>query len=247
MFSRSGATRAANTAIIAILPAFAACGDAPTSTPAARGVGDAALAVRDCTARCDNPIVFDAGAQPGDGVRHIYTVMPDGSGLTQLTSGQHADQAPSWSANYRRIVFTSNRHGGVHNVYSMNARGEGVTRLTNSAGLLESSPVLSPDGTKIVFVRQWVTGKFGIVLMNSDGTNQGGFPLAGNNLHPTFSPDSKKILFSSDLHSTSGSYLDRDIYVMNLDGSNRKRLTFDAAYDVNPVWAPDGSKIFFES
>ncbi|HEX6048621.1 MAG TPA: hypothetical protein VFZ21_05110 [Gemmatimonadaceae bacterium] len=244
--SRASAMRAA---LLALLPAFAACSDAPTSSRAPQGVGavHAAAAARgDCTTRCDNPIVFDAGANQLDPVRHIYTVMPDGSRLTQLTSGQHSNRSPSWSANYRKIVFTSNRHGGVPNIYIMNSRGQGVTRLTN-IGLQEFSPVLSPDGTKIVWVREFINGNQGILLMNSDGTNEVAFPMGGNNLHPTFSPDSKKILFSSNMHSTSGSPYDRDIYVMNLDGSGRTRLTHDLALDENPVWSPDGSKIFFES
>lgn len=245
MFSRPGATRAA---ILALLPAFAACSDAPTSTSAVRDVEGmrANAGIRTCS-RCESPIVFDAAAVPGDPVRHIYTVMPDGSGLTQLTSGPHSNREPSWSSNYHRIVFTSNRHGGVQNVYSMNARGQNVTRLTNSAGLPEQSPVLSPDGTKITWVRHWLNGGTGILMMNSDGTNEIAFVLPGFNLHPTFSPDSKKILFSSNLHSTSGSPYDRDIYVMNIDGSGRTRLTWDLAEDNNPVWSPDGSKIFFES
>jgi Tol biopolymer transport system component len=242
-------TSAMRAALLTLLPAFAACSDAPTSARIAQGAGEvhaAAAARGDCTVRCVNPIAFDAAAVPGDAVRHIYTVMPDGSGLTQLTSGQHSNRAPSWSANYRRIVFTSNRHGGEHNVYSMNAKGQGVTRLTN-VGLPEYWPVLSPDGTKIVWVREFINGQLGILLMNSDGTNEAAFPMGGNNMHPTFSPDSKKILFSSNMHSTSGSPYDRDIYVMNLDGSGRTRLTSHLALDENPVWSPDGSKIFFES
>ena len=172
-----------------------------------------------------HPIVFDAGTDPLVQVRHIYSVLPDGSGLTQLTSGQHSDRDPSWSANYRRIVFTRNRHGGLHNVYSMNAKGQGVTRLTKN-NLFEMSPVLSPDGTKIVFVRQMLDNQLSIITMNADGTNQAVFPFSGNNTDPTFSPDSKKILFTSDMHSTWGNYSESDrggqhgIYKMDPDGSN---------------------------
>ncbi|HUQ80872.1 MAG TPA: DPP IV N-terminal domain-containing protein [Gemmatimonadaceae bacterium] len=243
--SRAAAVRAA---VVALLPAFAACSDAPTTPRAAQGAAEvqANAVLRECV-RCENPIVFDAGSTPADPVKHIYTVMPDGSELTQLTTGQWSDREPAWSSNYKRIVFTSNRHGGVHNVYSMTSKGQGVTRLTNSAGLPEYSPVLSPDGTKIVWARQWINGGVGILLMNSDGSKEVAFVIPGTNLHPTFSPDGKKILFSSDLHSTSGSYLDRDIYVMNLDGSGRTRLTWNSTYDENPVWTPDGKKIVFES
>ncbi len=36
-----------------------------------------------------------------------------------------------------------------------------------------------------------------------------------------------------------------EIYTMNPDGSDRRRLTFDPAHDGNPAWSPDGTKIAF--
>ena len=38
-----------------------------------------------------------------------------------------------------------------------------------------------------------------------------------------------------------------EIYVMNADGSDTRNITNNTAYDGNPVWSPDGSKIAFES
>ena len=39
----------------------------------------------------------------------------------------------------------------------------------------------------------------------------------------------------------------REIYVMNIDGSEQIRLTDNPAVDSDPVWAPDGSRIAFWS
>jgi Tol biopolymer transport system component len=245
MFSRSSAMRAA---LYAALPAFAACSDAPTSTstaPDAEGLRANAAVRGECTGRCDNPIVFDAGTNQVL-IRHIYSVNPDGTELTQLTTGQHSDMAPSWSADFRRIAFISNRHGGQHNVYIMNAKGQQVKRLTN-VNLPEASPVISPDGTKIVYVRTWLNGGSGIMWMDIDGNNQKTCAISGFNREPTWSPDGKKILFTSNMHSTYNGTYDRDLYVMDMNCQGLKRLTTHQAYDANPVWSPDGSKIFFES
>lgn len=38
-----------------------------------------------------------------------------------------------------------------------------------------------------------------------------------------------------------------EIYMMNADGSNETRLTFDASDDIYPSFAPDGSRIVFSS
>ncbi|MBI2836667.1 MAG: PD40 domain-containing protein [Chloroflexi bacterium] len=50
-----------------------------------------------------------------------------------------------------------------------------------------------------------------------------------------------RIAFSSDRDGN------REIYIMNADGSGQTRLTNNPAYDADPVWSPDGSKIAFSS
>jgi Tol biopolymer transport system component len=58
---------------------------------------------------------------------------------------------------------------------------------------------------------------------------------------PSWSPDGKKIAFTTNRNGHS------DIYVMNADGSNQTRLTKNPARDVLPSWSPDCTKIAFAS
>jgi hypothetical protein len=58
------------------------------------------------------------------------------------------------------------------------------------------------------------------------------------NEQPSWSPDGTRIAFTDN---------GNDIYVMNVDGSNRRKLTTNAANDFNPAWSPDGQKIAFAS
>jgi Tol biopolymer transport system component len=58
---------------------------------------------------------------------------------------------------------------------------------------------------------------------------------------PRWSLDGKRIAFSS----TRGQKGNLDIYVMNADGSDLRRLTDHAAAEQGPVWAADGQSLFF--
>lgn len=62
---------------------------------------------------------------------------------------------------------------------------------------------------------------------------------ASNGGLPAFSPDGSRIAFIADIDGTS------DVYVINADGSGRKRLTSTPAYESAPAWSKDGKSVIF--
>jgi dipeptidyl aminopeptidase/acylaminoacyl peptidase len=58
---------------------------------------------------------------------------------------------------------------------------------------------------------------------------------------PAWSPDGKQIAFESTLDG------DREIYVMNADGTDIRQLTHNTLWDEGPAWSPDGTKFAFSS
>jgi Tol biopolymer transport system component len=56
---------------------------------------------------------------------------------------------------------------------------------------------------------------------------------------PAWSPDGRQIAFESQQDG------DKEIYVMNADGSNVRQLTHNTIHDEGPAWAPDGTKLVF--
>ncbi|MDO8991227.1 MAG: hypothetical protein Q7U91_16500 [Sideroxyarcus sp.] len=64
---------------------------------------------------------------------------------------------------------------------------------------------------------------------------------AGNNGFPYFSPDAQQIVFRS------GRDGNHEIYLMDADGSNVRRLTANEATDTMPSFSPDGKQISFVS
>lgn len=144
-----------------------------------------------------------------------------------------------------KIAFVSGRDGNPE-IYTVNADGSAVTRLTNDpAGDFE--PAWSADGTKIAFAStRGLPGCSGlcndIYVMNADGTGVTRLTSdPADDERPTWSPDGSKIAFQT---YRDGNF---EVYVMNADGTNQSNLTNHAHFDGRPRWSPDGSKIAFDT
>ncbi|HWG43520.1 MAG TPA: S41 family peptidase [Gemmataceae bacterium] len=102
---------------------------------------------------------------------------------------------------------------------------------------LARTPDISPDGKFVAFSYLgdiWVVETIG-------GTARAVTSHPAHDLAPVFSPDGRKIAFSSNRH---GSY---DVYVVPVQGGHPTRLTFDSATDQVCGWTPDGKQILFAS
>jgi uncharacterized protein YjdB len=84
-------------------------------------------------------------------------------------------------------------------------------------------------------------GKFGIYQIRSSVRDTMKPVLADSfdNIQPALSPDRTRVVFSSN---RGGSY---DLYLMDVDGKNPRRLTTDPGHEWEPVWTPDGSRIVY--
>ena len=85
----------------------------------------------------------------------IWIMKAGGSGKRQLTKLNAASFAPSFFANGKRIILSSNvgSTGGMGNfeLYAINTDGTGLERITYSDGF-DGFPMFSPDGKKLVWI-----------------------------------------------------------------------------------------------
>jgi Tol biopolymer transport system component len=154
-----------------------------------------------------------------------------------------------------RIAFTNFRPfpSQERDFYLINPDGTDLISLpTDDAA--PNTPVFNRDATKIVY-----TGlsffNYGpqIFTMNPDGSNpiQLTYLSSTNNtsphvMLPQFSYDGSRIVFMSNVDFPPGS-LSYNIYSINTDGTNLRRLTFNAGNNMFPSFSPDGGKIVFYS
>ena len=190
----------------------------------------------------------------------IYVMDADGGNQQNLTNDPSHDMYPAWSPDGKRIAFTSYRDGHVHaihgrptaEIYVMDADGGNPQHLTNDLND-DRYPSWSPDGKRIVFSSErdgHFIGEFEITsseiyLMDADGGNQQKLTEnRKNDFSPSWSPDGKRIAFSSD---RKGDFVNSEIYVMDADGGNQQKLTENRDWDYAPSWSPDGKRIAFSS
>lgn len=190
---------------------------------------------------------------PGSEAWDLYSMNPDGTAVTRLTSDPAAEGQAAWSPDGKRIAFSSERDDPSGEIYVANADGTGVTRITFSPGY-DLQPRFSKDGKRIVFTTSRFAAdpaspafaEFEIMTMNVDGTGVTRLTSDGaGDLDPDWSPDGKKIVFMSNRADPSGPIF--DIYVMNADGTGVTQLTFGGPMNRTPAWAPGGKQIVFAS
>lgn len=192
----------------------------------------------------------------------LFTAKPDGSDRRRLTSHGVYTAEATLSPDGRTLVFTSLKDGDLE-LYTMSVDGTNIRRLTNSPGY-DGGAFFSPDGRRIVYRANHPTGdelrayrellsqglvrpaRMELFVMNADGTDQKRITaLGGANFAPIFSPDGKRIIFSSN-HKNPRSR-NFDLYLVNPDGSGLEQVTTHGEFDGFPMFSPDGKQLVWAS
>ena len=177
----------------------------------------------------------------------IFTMGISGNNLQRLTNNQFLDTYPAWSPDGSRIAYLA-WAGETLDIFMMAADGS-QSSLFYDSGYHDAD--INWVDTLIVFTRNSQ-----IWLINSEGSHVrqltdppragewGNANLPFGDYDPRISPDGSKVVFERlvDDSSPHGNY---DLFTININGTNLKRIT-DTGYSQGLAsWAPSGTKLVF--
>ena len=178
------------------------------------------------------------------GNKDVFLQRIGGRNAINLTAGCALDDdQPAFSPDGEQIVFRSERSGG--GLFLMGATGEAVRRITNFG----FNPSWSPDGTRVVFASEGVfdasiresTSQLWIVTVATGERRRLG---VDDGVQPSWSPHGERIAYWGLPKGTGR----RTIWTIAADGSAPPVPVTDGdAFDWNPVWAPDGTRLYYAS
>ncbi|MFW6193085.1 MAG: hypothetical protein ACOC83_06335 [Gemmatimonadota bacterium] len=168
--------------------------------------------------------------------------------LSEEKSGTRQNLGPSLSPDGELLVFASERNLFSMELFVADAEtGEILRKLTEtvrdphfeSLQWLSSTGTWSPDGDRFAL---GAVAKGTPVLAifdprSGDKLREIRVPEAGEIFNPTWSPEGSRIAFSAQVDGYT------DLFVVELETGEVRRITEDRFTDIHPVWAPDGSGI----
>ena len=170
----------------------------------------------------------------------------------QLSDEIHRHQRGLRGVARTRLAFASDRDQerivgpvddrAVKELYIADYDGNNVQRVTVGRSL-NIFPVWCAEGQAIAYTsyRRGYQDIFVSYIYRGTLTSPAGGSHDVHNWLSACSPDGSRIAFTS---SRDG---DPDLYVMNSDGTNVRRITSHPAIDTSPTWSPTGNQLAFTS
>jgi|GEM_PF-705076 len=157
----------------------------------------------------------------------------------QVTKGNENIDAMVWTKD-DRIIFSSNR-GGNTNLWAIHTSGGDAVQVTKGGGP-DIGISIAASGNELVYLQQQRVGF--LWMANIDGTSLRQISFDERDVSDlAISPDKKRIAFVMD--DPDPLTPKSDVYVVDRDGNNRRRLTTGNPPTRLPAWSSDGKKLVY--
>lgn len=172
------------------------------------------------------------------GYPYLYRLFPFERRPVQLLAGfVGINTSPAWSPDGRFLALTLSKDGNPE-IYVLNV-ATGATRRLTSHQAIDTEPTWSPTGREIAFISDR-TGPAQVFVMDAEGANVRQLTFTGFNTQPRWSPKGDVVAYTSRQGVN-------DLWVVNADGSNARRLTAGPGANESASWAPNGRHLVFQS
>jgi phosphate transport system substrate-binding protein len=159
------------------------------------------------------------------------------SDITQVEISQYVREGTgrwtAWAPNGDMVAFDAARGGPDRRIYFLGTADNQQYNIE----IPGEQAAWSPNSNQVVY-RSGRDGKQGIWISNRDDSGAHNITNEGNDSFPSWSPDGRSIAF----HRDAGGNV--DVYVMDTDGGDIRRLTDAPGPDTLPTWTPDGRIVF---
>jgi Tol biopolymer transport system component len=175
---------------------------------------------------------------PIEGIHiNLFVMNADGSDVTRVTDTPDAWEGfPSWSPDGKKLAF-QRYPGGHSSIFTVDLETGGEVAISHNTDAIR--PSWSPDGTKIAYQVTVCCTNYEIFTSNPDGTG-----ATNITNHPSFQFDPEWAPDSSKLAVTRFGGSDRNVFIMNPDGSGEYSLPTPVGFGI--AWSPDGSKFVYD-
>ncbi len=225
-------------AVVLFVPALSGCQTRPSGKHAATNkVVPSSSTARPAAASPADKIAFISNRT---GTYNVYVVNADSGGLRQLTRFRSGELGrPALSPDGKSVVFDrSKTPDGDSDIWIMRSDGSGLRDFTPGPSD-DTSPSWSPDGTKVIFASDR-GGAYDVFVMQANGKGMVQLSDRGRgDAEPAFSRDGKRVAFVE----CDQSFAHCQLWAMNANGKDARRLTKTPVEAERPSWSPDGSKI----
>ena len=203
-----------------------------------------------------------------DGVSQIFVISPSGGEARPLTNVTTGVSAFRWAPDSARIAFSMPdaetqatrerrekysdfemiRHDyTMTHLWALDVHGAAPKRLTGGSQFTVGSFSWSPDGETLAFDAQVRPGlsfdASADIYVYSFAKNSVKkiVDLPGPDIAPQWSPDSKRIVFSTTMGKPNWFYVDRSLATVSVDGGAVASVTADFGESAFPIaWTQDG-------